>query len=343
MPFSGKPFRRPPFVYVFAFVIFVAAIIFLQCRSAHAQTAAPNAAQPEQSQQPPTPDEPAAASAQAAAPDVFDKPLAHDNVAFLTSFAGRTSADVAKDKQFRKFVGAVTPTTVVHVGHDRYLDEVFYEGFASPGGPTQVRDGRYVMISSNGSPQHPVRGFMWIDVQEGDAIGAFYFGPTNGEPTPVLTIFSRQLKEKALGMSDLPEAFAVDVSAWLDPAHASPIATRYFINSSGHKYVLEHDEDFCSPPGAAPPDLNVCQKMNVDASDVDMNAAYFMKATGNASNATAYMLQPEQVSFIQLRENTCRTGPDPLGCHIHMTRERTRTITGRPPRPAPHPAPAPRR
>jgi hypothetical protein len=339
MPSFSKRFRRTHLFLVFAAAALVASIILLQSNATSAQSTAPNSAQPQQSQQPPQPDE---YGGQSTPPDVFDKPLAPDKVAFLSSFAGRSSAEVSKDKQFRKFVGMVTPSTLVHVGHDRYLDELFYQGLEAPGRPTQIRDGRYVMISSNGSPQYPVRGFMWVDLQQGDAIGAFYFGPTNGEPTPVLTIFSRQLKQKALGMSDLPEAFAADVNAWLDPAHASPIATRYFINASGLKYVLEHDEDFCSPMGGPPPPTyDVCQKMNADAADVDMTAANFMKATGHAANSTAYMLQPEQVAFIAVRDNSCRTGPDPLGCRITMTRDHTRTITGRPPRPEPRPHPAP--
>lgn len=38
------------------------------------------------------------------------------------------------------------------------------------------------------------RGFLWFDLDEGIVLGGFYFTPTNGEPTPTLTVFSRQLK-----------------------------------------------------------------------------------------------------------------------------------------------------
>jgi uncharacterized protein YecT (DUF1311 family) len=248
-----------------------------------------------------------------------------------------------KDKQLRKLVDTVVPGTPIHVGHDRDLSDALYLGLASPGQPSQIRDGRYFMVSSTGSPQYPTRAFIWVDMQQGIALGGFYFGPTNGEPTPVLTIFSRQLKEKALAMGDLPDAFADDVTVWQGPAHASPVATRYFINASGSKYVLEHDEDYCtSPDGSMAPALDACEKMNADAADVDMNAAYFMKQTGHASNATAYMLDPDQISWIQMRDVTCRTGPDPLGCHVRMTRERTGVMTGHPRQPAPprsHPSP----
>jgi hypothetical protein len=34
----------------------------------------------------------------------------------------------------------------------------------------------------------------------------------------------------------------------------------------------------------------------------------------------------DQVAWIQVQEDACRVGPDPLRCHIRMTRERTRAI-----------------
>lgn len=142
-------------------------------------------------------------------------------------------------------------------------------------------------------------------------------------------------------MDDLPSDFFVDLSSWYKDAAASPSATRYFINASGNKYVLEHDEDFCSAPdGSAPPEQDVCDQMNADAADADMNAAAFMKATAHASNATAYMLDPQQIAWIQMRDTTCHAGPDSIPCRVRMTRERTQTITGRPAPPqrrmAPH-------
>ena len=74
--------------------------------------------------------------------------------------------------------------------------------------------------------------------------------------------------------------------------------------------------------------------MNADAADIDLTAAYYLEQTNYATNATAWMINPDQVAWIQIRDNTCRVGPDPLRCRILMTRERARLIIGR--NPAPH-------
>jgi hypothetical protein len=45
----------------------------------------------------------------------------------------------------------------------------------------------------------------------------------------------------------------------------------------------------------------------------------------------------DQVAWIQVRDSTCRVGPDPLGCRIRLTRERTHLIVSRhPPLHSPH-------
>jgi uncharacterized protein YecT (DUF1311 family) len=77
--------------------------------------------------------------------------------------------------------------------------------------------------------------------------------------------------------------------------------------------------------------------MNADAADIDMNAAYYLEQTHHATNATAWMIVgDEQVAWIRIRDDACRVGPDPLGCHIRMTREHTHAIVNR--QPMPHPA-----
>jgi uncharacterized protein YecT (DUF1311 family) len=65
--------------------------------------------------------------------------------------------------------------------------------------------------------------------------------------------------------------------------------------------------------------------MNAEAADADMDAAYFMQQTHNAADATAYMLGPDQVAWIGVRERTCGSA---LSCRIRITRERTRVLVG---------------
>ncbi len=78
--------------------------------------------------------------------------------------------------------------------------------------PITVRDGRFVTIASAGADLHMVgRGFLWFDLQTGVAMGGIYFHPTNGEPTPTVTVFSQQLTDPELSMGQLPEPFAEDL------------------------------------------------------------------------------------------------------------------------------------
>ena len=112
---------------------------------------------------------------------------------------------------------------------------------------------------------------------------------------------------------------------------------RYFITGSNKKIVLEHDEDYCAAVGGdsrGPPPA--CDEMDADAADIDLDAAYYLEQTHHATNATAWMITgPDMVAWLQFRDNTCRSGPDPLGCRIRMTRERTRAVIGAHPRPRP--------
>jgi uncharacterized protein YecT (DUF1311 family) len=204
--------------------------------------------------------------------------------------------------------------------------------------PVRIRDGRYVMVSGRSGPYLMGRGFIWVDMQEGVVLGGFYFHPTNGEPTPSVTVFSRQIKEDPLGLSQLPPAFAEDLTQWSGQSSIPPVTTRYFITGSRRKILLEHDEDYCaSINGTTSPADSVCEQMNADAADIDMNAAYYLEQTHHATNATAWMIPGEnQVAWLQVRDNTCRTGPYPLICRIRMTRERTHTIIRKPMPQPPH-------
>lgn len=69
---------------------------------------------------------------------------------------------------------------------------------------------------------------MWFDMKEGIGLGGIYFKPVNGEPTPTLAIFSWQLRDKSLSMSQLPPEFAQDLSQWEMVAAARDGALSHF-------------------------------------------------------------------------------------------------------------------
>ena len=259
-------------------------------------------------------------------PAVFENAIPSAQLAFLNAYAGRMEKDVRKDKQFRNALKLVTPRTEYFYGHDMGISETIDAVLDADPLPVNIRDGRYAMVATRGGGFHGGRGFVWIDMQAGIGIGGIYFHPTNGEPTPTLAIYSRQLKDKALSMSQLPMEFVQDFSQWEMAASMPAVTVRYFIPENGKKYVLVHDEDFCDHPADAPaPPQDQCQQLNAEAADKDMDAAYFMQQTGNRSDATAYMLGADQVAWIGVRTQTCG---GVLACQIRLTRRRTRVLLG---------------
>ncbi|HUA90972.1 MAG TPA: lysozyme inhibitor LprI family protein [Terracidiphilus sp.] len=272
-------------------------------------------------------------------PIIIQNPIPAAQLAFLTSFDGHPAKELLKDKRFKDLLKNEIPHTEYHYGSDMPLDGALKEVLDGSPRPVEIRDGRYLLASGAQGPYLSGRGFVWIDLQQGIFLGGFYFHPTNGEPTPTLTIFSRQLDQDELALSQLPPDFSADLSQWSLVEHVPQISPSYFIPANGKKYVLLHDEAYCAgPPDAAAPTADACAHLEEQAADADMNAAYFMHETHNAANATAWMLGPDQVAWISLRERTCGIG---LACRVSFTRQRTGQLIGRP-MPPPH-APAPRR
>jgi hypothetical protein len=264
-------------------------------------------------------------------PAIFQKPIPADQLAFLNQFDGAPSGDLVRDKQFRKILHSVIPDCTFHYGRDMPLSDALDMVVERSHLPVRIRDGRYLLVSGRSGPYLAGRGFVWIDLQDGIALGGFYFHPTNGEPTPAVNIFSKQVKEESLKLSQLPPGFAEDLAQWSKESRIPPVTTRYFITGANKKILLEHDEDYCvATAAAAAADPNDCQQLNARAADLDVDAAYYLEQTGHVTNATAWMINDtDQVAWLQVRENTCRIGPDPLGCRIRMARERTRLIIHR--------------
>ncbi len=265
-------------------------------------------------------------------PAIFQRPIPPADLAFISQFAGATSNELYRDKQFRKLMKAAIPDCMFHYGRDKLLFDALDEAIQGSRVPVQMRDRRYVLLGGQQGQYLGGRGFLWIDLKEGFVIGGFYFQPTNGEPTPSLTIFSRQIRENALAMSELPPAFAQDLAQWTLDARVPPVETRYFIGGVNKRLLLEHDEEYClAPDGSTAPADSGCQQMDADAADLDLNAANYLEQVHHATNATAWMVNsPEQITWLRVRDNTCGVT---LSCRIRITRERTRTIV----RGGPHP------
>jgi uncharacterized protein YecT (DUF1311 family) len=260
-------------------------------------------------------------------PVSFQNTIPSDQLAFLTAYAGKPTKDLLKDKQFYALLKQITPNTEYHYGHDMPLSDTRDNMLDRSERPVVVRDGRFVMVFGHKGPYLRGRGFMWFDLKEGIAIGGVYFHPTNGEPTPTLAIYSRQLKDTALTMTQLPLDFASDVIQWATQEGIPPVTTRYFIPQNGKKYVLMHDEDYCdhSPDQSAPPQ-DACQQLNADAADADLNAADFMAQAHNAADATAWSISQPQLAWLDVRNQSCGAGPGFAICRVRLTRRRVHML-----------------
>jgi uncharacterized protein YecT (DUF1311 family) len=265
-------------------------------------------------------------------PAIFQKRIPPDQLAFLKSFAGETSGQAIGDRQFHKLMDNSLPDCMFHYGRDMSMFEAIETVLKGSPVPVTIRDGRYMTLAGRSGPYLGGRGFVWIDLQEGIALGGFYFHPTNGEPTPTVTVFSRQVKDEALEMSQLPPEFAVDLAQWSQQFGVPQVTTRYFITGSNKRILLEHDEDYCSnADGTVAPPGDSCEQMIADAADLDMDTAYYLEQIHYATNGTAWMIKgDEQVAWIGVRDRTCGGVLDPLGCRIRLTREHVGVIVHRP-------------
>ena len=137
-------------------------------------------------------------------PVVFQKQIVADQLAFLNSFAGRPANDLVRDGKYKKLMHTIIPDAMFHYGIDMPLSDAVEKAMQGSSFPVQIHDGRYLVVSGATGPYLRGRGFMWIDLQEGIGLGGFFFHPTNGEPTPSVTVFSRQVKdEDAMQLSQL--------------------------------------------------------------------------------------------------------------------------------------------
>lgn len=275
---------------------------------------------------------PAAAQPPQAQPDLpsvrFQNLIPAGQLAFLKGYAGRSTKELMKYKPFKALLKQTIPRTEYHYGRDMPLGSAVDMVMSGSRLAVNVSDGRFLMIAGDQGPYLHGRGFLWFDLDEGIGLGGFYFSPTNGEPSPTLTIYSRQLSQTSLALGQFPEAFVADVAQWSRISSVPEISPRYFIPENGKKYVLEHDQDYCSHPDGSPaPQPDQCMQANLAAADADMEAGYFMQQTHNAANATAWMLNPQQTAWLAMRERAC-AGPDGLACRVRLTRQRVRVILG---------------
>jgi len=293
----------------------------------------PEAQAPAQPAQPQLPPE-AAPDAYTYDPTIFRTQIPADQLAFLPQFEGAPASTILHDKRYRKLLGNILPTGMFHYGSDRSISDSLDMVMERSTAPVQIIDNRYAVIAGSGAMMRG-RGFIWIDMQEHIGLGVFSFYPSNGEPTPSVVVFSREIQhEDSVALGELPPAFAAYLHRWTQQFRLPAVTARYFITGSNKRILLEHDENYCDGLDGNPPEEVDCAQTTFDAADMDVTVADYLEETHHATNATAYMIGGDQTAWIHIRDSRCGLL---LSCRIIETRRRTNVILHREPRPAPPP------
>jgi hypothetical protein len=292
---------------------------------------APAPVEREEPQQPEAPAQPAEPLPPPAPydPAIFERRIPSADLTDLLTHAGEPSGKLWRDGQFRKLVNHNTPDVMYHFGRDMPFSNAVDTAMSGSPVPIVVRDNRYVLLSGRTREfGFSGRAFLWFDTQEGIFLGGFYFNPSNGEPTPTLTVFSRQTRQDNLSLGQLPPAFGPDLYAWLAQSGVPTVESRYFIDDLKKRTLLQHDEDFCLyPDGTRAPVGDPCEQRNVDAADIDLTSADYLAAIHYATNGTAWMLDPSaNRDFYLSVNNRCGVA---LNCRVILIRQRTRSILRR--------------
>jgi uncharacterized protein YecT (DUF1311 family) len=254
------------------------------------------------------------------------------DLAWLEPFLNQTTHDVWMHSRFKEIVSAAAPNAIYHFHVDLPLGAAFSAVLSGPGAPVQVRDDRYMLLSAcAAAPCVTGRALAWIDLEVGLVFGAIEFNPTNGEPTPTLTIFSAQVGDRVARRFELPPAFLQDLELWSRATRLRGTTVRYFINKDGWKSLVAHDEDACQGADRSSLALTMCAATNADAADQDMRAAYLLLANQfDEKSSMRDALKADQDKWLQDRGALCpgaATDAATVACRLKVTRERTQALT----------------
>jgi hypothetical protein len=199
----------------------------------------------------------------------------------LLQYVGMPAKDAIRSERFRYYMDSVIPYAPIHYHVDLPLTQALSEVLGISSEPTEVHDGRYMMLTTTRSDQLARRGFLWIDLQNGAAFGGIFFRPSNGEPSPTLTLFSKRVVHADVHTRQLPARFVSDLQRWSAAAELPPVLTRYFVNAASRKSVLLHEDNYCG----SKPDV-ACEELNAKAASIDATAKSYLGLVHYASNAT---------------------------------------------------------
>ena len=130
---------------------------------------------------------------------------------WLLAFDGCSTNEVAHDPRLGRLITRQIPAAMA---------TTLRAALGGPPDPLQVTDGRTVAMSACQPHACGTKGFLWLDLAAGTALGAIYHAPT------------LRLASRALAPDTLPAAARTALLGWLDDLDATPRTVR-FTNARG--------------------------------------------------------------------------------------------------------------
>src|SRR5579862_3949423 len=97
----------------------------------------------------------------------FQNPVPASDLAFLSGYAGKSTDELRKDKQFKNLLKKAIPNTNYHYGSDMPLEVAIDDALDKSSTPVQIAGGRYLFAAGSKGPYLGGAGFYWIDLQSG--------------------------------------------------------------------------------------------------------------------------------------------------------------------------------
>jgi hypothetical protein len=136
---------------------------------------------------------------------------------WLLAFDGRSTNEVAHDPRLGRLITRQIPAAMA---------ATLRAALGGPPDPLRVTDGRTVAMSACQPRACGTKGFLWLDLAAGTALGAIYDAPT------------LRLGSRALAPDTLPAAARTALLGWLADLDAAPRTVR-FTNAAGRVTRLD--------------------------------------------------------------------------------------------------------
>lgn len=243
--------------------------------------------------------------------------LRPEQLGWLASSAGSSSAEVVAHPGFGTLLVSLTPDSTYHMGRDLPLAQAFNSVLHGPAFPVATYPGGHLIIGSQRGNGGRGRALLWVDAHSGLAVGGLLIYTSNGAPSPALTLFTTQINAPVDALERLPRGFAADFAQWSNAKQLPERPAMYFINRDGERSVILHPPLDCRHGDRA-----LCQAADSDAAETDLAAALYLVRQRLTGAAVAQALEQEQQQWSAARDAQCKD----LACRTQQARQRAQAL-----------------